>query len=256
MIDFHSHLLPAVDDGIQTMEEAIQMLKKAQQAGFNKILLTPHYMRDYYEIPKEEIKKKIQQLQQKCQEEQISVELFQANEIYLTSHMIELWQENKIATMNQSRYILFELPMNEEPPDLLEIVYQLKNNNLIPIIAHPERYLYFQENPNKLIQWIEQGVLFQANYGSLIGQYGKHAQKTIKLFLTHNFIHFLGTDVHRNGYLYEQIEKVKKYLRKIMPEEKIEKLTTYNAEKVLHKETIEIELPTKIEKNFLQKFFF
>ncbi len=255
MIDFHSHLVYDVDDGSETIENSINVLKKAQKAGFTKIFLTPHYMPDYYEIPKEEIGQRIEKLKKSCIEEEIDIELYQANEIYITNHMVELLQENKASTMNHSRYVLFELPMNEKPQNLLEVIYQLLDQGKIPIIAHPERYTYIQKDPNKLIDLIEQGVLFQANYGSIIGQYGKKIQKTVKLLLQNNFIHFLGTDVHKNGYIYEQMDMIEKKLRKIISKEKIEELTTKNPQKVINNKEIEIDIPIKIKQGFFQKFF-
>ena len=255
MIDFHSHIVYDVDDGSETLEQSIEILKKAEHAGFNKIILTPHYMENYYEVPTNQITEKIEKLNEKCREEQIDIELYQANEIYITNHMVEFLEENYATTINNSRYVLFELPMNEEPANLLEVIYQLLENKKVPIIAHPERYAYIQKEPNKLIPLIEQGVLFQTNYGSIEGQYGKEIQKTAKLLLEHNFIHFLGSDVHHEGYIYEKMPEIKADLRKIISNEKIRELTTENAEKVLNNNEIEIEMPTAIKQGFFKKIF-
>lgn len=256
MIDFHSHIVYGVDDGAETIEDSIRILKLAQNAGFKKIILTPHYMQDYYEIQKDEIKQKIELIEEKCKEENIDISLYQANEIYITNHMTELLQEGIVSSINNSKYVLFELPMNEEPANLLEVVYSLLENGKTPIIAHPERYTYVQKNPNKLLELIEKGVLFQTNYGSILGQYGKEIQKTANLLLENNFIHFLGSDVHRIGHIYEKIEEIKKQLRKIISEEKIEELTDKNIEKILKDEKIEIEEPSKIKQGFFKKFSF
>ncbi len=255
MIDFHSHIVYDVDDGSETIENSIDILKKAQDAGFKSIILTPHYMEDYYEYNLEQIQEKIKELNQKCIEENINIKLYQANEIYITNNMVELLQENIASSINGSRYVLFELPMNNEPPNLLEVIYSLLENGKVPIIAHPERYSYIQKDPNKLLELADNGVLFQTNYGSILGQYGKEIEKTAKLLIEHNFIHFLGSDVHKTGHIYENIEEMKKKLRKIISEEKIEQLTNGNAEKVLKDEKIEIEMPSKIKQGFFQKIF-
>ena len=255
MIDFHSHIVYDVDDGSQTLEQSINILKKAEKAGFDKIILTPHYMEDYYEIHTDEIAEKIETLREKCNKEQIEIELYQANEIYITNHIVELIESSEATTINKSRYVLFELPMNEEPGNLLEVVYQLLENKKVPIIAHPERYSYIQKDPNRLIPLIEQGVLFQTNYGSIDGQYGKEIQKTAKLLIENNFIHFLGSDVHHEGYIYEKMPEIKESLRKIISNEKIKELTTQNAEKVLNNEEIEVEMPTAIKQGFFKKIF-
>ena len=198
MIDFHSHIIYDVDDGVELIEDSIRSLKAAENAGFKKIILTPHYMEDYYDVQKDDIKRKVEILQKKCNEENINVELYQANEIYITNHIVQLLNENIISSINDSKYVLFELTMNDAPFNLLEVIYSLIENNKIPIIAHPERYTYIQKEPNKLLELIEKGVLFQMNYGSIIGLYGKSAQKTAKLLLENNFIHFLGSDVNKS----------------------------------------------------------
>lgn len=247
MIDFHSHIVYDVDDGSETIEKSINILKKAKKAGFKSIILTPHYMEDYYECNREQIQDKIKELNRICSEENIDINLYQANEIYITNDMVELLQENMATTINDSRYVLFELPMNNEPPNLLEAIYSLLENGKVPIIAHPERYTYVQKDPNKLLELIENGVLFQTNYGSIIGQYGKDSQKTAKLLIENNFIHFLGSDVHKSGHIYENINEIKKQLRKTITEEKIQELINDNAEKVLRNEEIEIQIPLKIK---------
>lgn len=255
MIDFHSHIINNVDDGSDSIETSLEILKNANKVGFNSIILTPHYMENYYEYDAEQISEKIDKIKQICKKENLNIELYQANEIYISNNIVNLIKNKKASTINQSRYVLFELPMNEEPPNLLEVIYSLKEDNKIPIIAHPERYLYVQKEPNKLIELIEMGVLFQSNYGSITGQYGKQCQKTVKLLLKNNFIHFLGTDVHKSISIYSKIEKIEEELEKIMGKEQMEKIMEKNAEKVLKNELIDIVEPKLIKKNFFQIFF-
>ena len=255
MIDFHSHIVYDVDDGAESIEDSVRILKEAENAGFKSIILTPHYMENYYEVQKDEIEQRIEVIKEKCKEKNININLYQANEIYITNYMTELLQEGIASSINNSKYVLFELPMNEEPANLLEVVYSLLENGKIPIIAHPERYSYIQKEPNKLLDLIELGVLFQTNYGSILGQYGKEIQKTANLLVEHNFIHFLGSDVHKTGRIYTNIEEIKKQLRKIISEEKLEELTQINPQKVINNEEIEIEMPSKIKQGFLKKFF-
>lgn len=254
MVDFHSHIIYDVDDGVELIEDSIRILKAARNAGFKKIILTPHYMEEYYDVQRNDIKKKVENLQKKCNEENIDIELYQANEIYITNYIVKLLNENIISSINDSKYVLFELPMNDEPFNLLEVIYSLIENNKIPIIAHPERYTYIQKEPNKLLDLIEKGVLFQMNYGSIIGLYGKSAQKTARLLLENNFIHFLGSDVHKSETIYNNMDLIKKELKKIITEEKLEELIQTNPNKVLRNEKIEIDNPSIIKQGFLKKF--
>lgn len=241
MIDFHSHIIFEVDDGANSLEKSVKLLKEAEMAGFNSIILTPHYMEDYYEHPADEIKEKIEILRNICQKENINLKLYQANEIYIANDMVDLLKNNMASTVNRSQYVLFELPMHEEPLNLLEVIYSLKENNIIPIIAHPERYIYVQKDISKLNDLLDMGVLFQSNYGSIIGQYGSTCKKTIKNLLKNNCIHFLGSDVHRPETVYYSLEKAKKKLIKLLGKEKFEELSEINAQKVLDNEPIYFE---------------
>jgi len=255
MIDFHSHIIYGVDDGAKDMQMSIYMLKEAKKAGFTDIFLTPHYLRDDYIKDKEEISPIIQKIQEKVQEEEININLYQANEIYIIDDMVDLINNGTISTINNSRYVLFELPMATESLNMKKVIYSLLENGNIPVIAHPERYVYVQKNPNRLLEWIEDGVLLQMNMGSIIGQYGKEAQKTAKKLLAANMICFLGTDTHRPNGIYRKMEQIKRELNKIIDEEQIEDLLLNNPKKVLKNEKINIEEPTEIKQSIISKLF-
>lgn len=229
MIDFHSHILPNIDDGSTTEEESINLIKEAKEAGFTGIISTSHYIQGYYECDEYNRKQLL---------DRIGFELYLGSEIYITSEIIELIEDKKASTINNTRYVLFELPMKTKPLFVKEIVYKLIENGYIPIIAHPERYSYVQENIEYIEELANMGTLFQANYGSIIGMYGSKAQKTIKNLLKNDLISFLGSDVHRTNQIYPKIPKILKKLRKILSEQELEELTTLNAQKVLNDENL------------------
>lgn len=162
--------------------------------------------------------------------------------------MVNLIEENKASTINSTRYVLFELPFEQQIPDLKNIIFNLMNNGYIPIIAHPERYKYVQKNPNLLLEFIGMGVLFQSNYGSIIGGYGKAAEKTVKQLLQNNFIHFLGSDVHKKGTIYPCIADALEVLNEILSEEKVKELTTINPESALEDKKIDARIPKPIKR--------
>ena len=128
--------------------------------------------------------------------------------------------------------------MNTKPLFVKELVYELIQNGYRPIIAHPERYSYVQDEINYVRELANLGTLFQANYGSVLGMYGNDAKKTLKKLLKDDLISFLGSDVHRTGQIYPKIPKALKKINKIVSTEKLEKLTTLNAQKVLNDEEI------------------
>lgn len=236
MIDFHSHILPNIDDGSRSLNETIHILKEAQKAGFTKIISTSHYIDGYYEADEEQRTKLINEIREKFQ----GIDLYLGNEIYITNRMADLIAEKKASTINNSKYVLFELPMNNKPIDAKEIVFRLIEKGYVPIIAHPERYKYVKENIEYVRELADMGVLFQSNYGSAIGMYGKKAQKTQKKLLEEGLIQFFGSDVHTVEQIYTKMPKILKKLRKIISEEELEQLSTVNPQKVLDNEDIEI----------------
>ena len=234
MIDFHSHILPNIDDGSKNMEETIELLEEAQKAGFTKIISTSHYMEQYYETTEKDRLELINKIQQQDQ----GMEIFLGSEIYITDELVELLKEKKASPINNSKYVLFELPLKVKEIGAKEAVYRLIENDYIPIIAHPERYSYVQQDINYIEELTQMGALLQANYGSIIGMYGSKAEKTVKKLLKNNSIQFLGSDVHRPGQVYEKMPKIIKKLKKIIPEDKLEELTILNPQKVLNNEDI------------------
>ncbi len=235
MIDFHSHILPEIDDGSRNLEQSISMINEAKEVGFTKIISTSHYMENYYECDVEKRKQLIKQLQGEVQD----IELYLGNEIYITNNIIELLKNGKASSINNTRYVLFEFPLiTTKPMNDKEVIYRLVENGYIPIIAHPERYPFIQENPEYLFELEDMGALFQANYGSIIGMYGLKAKRTLKILLRNNLISFFGSDVHRPEQVYNKIPKIVKKLKKIISDEEFEEFTETNPQKVLNNEEI------------------
>lgn len=233
MIDFHSHILPQIDDGSKSMEQTKKMLEEAREVGFEKIISTSHYMERYYETDESERLKLLNQINLQ------GIELYLASEIYVTNEIVQLLKEKKASTINNSRYVLYELPMHSKNMNDKEIIYRLIENGYVPVIAHPERYAYVQEEIEYVEELAEMGALFQSNYGSIIGMYGEKAKKTLKKLLKQDLIQFLGSDVHRTEQIYPKIPKILNKLSKIVSQEKLEELTTLNPQKVLNDEDIE-----------------
>lgn len=247
MIDVHSHIIPKVDDGAVNFEEAYTMFIEATEAGFTDIIATSHYIEDYYEADSIKRHAWIEAMDKVIKENNINLKLHCGNEIYITQNLIKLIKEKKASTLADSKYVLFELPMNNNVKYLNEMIFEIKSLGMIPIIAHPERYSYVQENPNLLIDLIELGALFQGNYASIIGYYGSHAKHTIKKLLKANMIHFLGTDCHKKNDIYRKMNDIMIELEKIVDKIEIEKLTTINPSYIIKNEEFEIYKPTKIK---------
>ncbi len=253
MIDIHSHILPNIDDGSRSIDETFDLIKEAQSAGFEAIVLTSHYMEGYYETNLYEREVLTKLIYDNFKEKNIDIKLYLGNEIYMSEKMIKQLEEEKASTINDTSYVLFEMPLNAEPLNLYDVIYQMQQNKIVPILAHPERYSFVQKDPELIYDLIEKGVLMQANYGSIIGQYGKKAQVTVKKFLKSNMIHMLGTDVHRHNTIYPKIPQILEELTKLIGKEKLEELTTTNPKLILNNKKIHIEEPKEIELTYIDK---
>ena len=234
MIDIHSHLIPNVDDGAKSPEETIELIKEAREAGITDIILTPHYIINSYEQNAETLILLKDKLQQIINSENIKVNLHIGMEVYITDNLVEILKQNKILTLAGSKYLLMELPLNTNVQYLDMVIFKLIENNIIPIIAHPERYKFVQEDPSKVRELIESGCLIQSNIGSILGIYGKKAKKTIKYLLINDLINFIATDTHRKNTIYPLLEKGIKKIEKITGKEKAEELTNLNVQKILN----------------------
>lgn len=253
MIDVHSHILPNIDDGSRSIEETFNLIKEAKEAGFEGIVCTSHYMENYYETNRPEREVWINAIHENLENKNIDMNLYLGNEIYMSDNIIELLEDGKATTMNDTSYVLFELPMNAEPMNLYDMVYEMQQYKIVPILAHPERYSFVQTDPELIYDLIDKGVLMQANYGSIIGQYGKKAQMIVQKFLENNMIHMLGTDVHRQNTIYPKIPEIILELKSLIGEEKVKELTTINPELVINNKRIDIRKPYKVELTLKEK---
>ena len=253
MIDFHTHILPNIDDGSRSIDETFNLIKEAKEVGFEGIVLTSHYIENYYETDVPERDVWVKAITENLQAKGIETNLYLANEIYISDNMMRLLEEGKASTINNSCYVLFELPLNSEPLNLYDVIYSLQENKLIPILAHPERYSYVQKEPELVYDLIDKGCLMQANYGSIIGQYGVKAEFIVRKFFENNMIHFLGSDVHRQNSIYPKIPFALEKIREIVGEQKLEELTTINPKLVLANKKIDIDEPEEFSLSFKEK---
>lgn len=239
MIDIHSHLLFGVDDGSRTLEESVHVIKKLSEVGYTDIILTPHYINDStYVSTREENLDVLKRLKVGLIRNNVNVNLYLGNEIYIDSEIANLLKNNIISSLNDTKYLLIELPMSGENEIYYDVFLDLINMGYKVILAHPERYISFQKDFNKIYELKELGVLLQSNVGSVLGDYGRGAKKTIKRLLKENLITFMGTDIHHNKEEYTFIEKAKKKMGKYLTQKQINNIFENNA-KVLLNDKIE-----------------
>lgn len=244
MIDIHSHILPGIDDGSSTLEESKGMIINAINNGVKAIIATPHYIyRSDYDADNAKKKKLLKELKEYVSD--LDIELYLGNEVFIDNDLVEL--EDAFYSLNDTRYLLLELPMNTEIKNLKALIFNLQVNDYKIILAHPERYDFIQKDVKKIMPILDSGVLLQGNMGSLFGDYGKGAKKALKIMIKHKMIHFLASDSHSNNdKRYDYFSK----LNKVLDKKTIELLTKINPSKVLKNENIK-EKYIFIQKNRL-----
>jgi len=227
MTDVHSHILFNVDDGSSSIEESIELLMKLKKIGFNNIILTPHYIENTeYNCENVEKLEKLNLLKQEIRNKKIDINIYLGNEIFINNNIVNNIENNKIYSMNNGKYLLIELPFHNQILNLEDTLYELIYQGYKIIIAHPERYSYFQENYELVDSLKEEGVLFQANYASILGYYGKPAMNLLKYMLKNKYIDFLGTDIHHihKTYVIDNFTKIQKHIMKITGKDYYQKI--------------------------------
>ena len=231
--DIHCHLLPGIDDGSSSIEESIETLRRAEKEGVSEIVLTPHYIENTrYNCNNKNKLELFKKLKKEMSKQDINIKLYLGNENYMSMNFIELLENNEIMSINNSRYLLLEFPLNQIYKNSKECLYELVTKGYVPILAHPERYRDFQKNPELVEEYTRMGILLQGNYKSLLGKYGSKAKKTLKVLLKKDLITFLGSDMHHTDD-YEIEKALKKVKRIVKDENRVEDISFNNFDKVI-----------------------
>ena len=239
MIDIHCHLMPSVDDGAKDLEETLAMFENAYTSGVTDIILTPHYIKGTkYEINNEQKEKITNILREALRRTDMDINIYYGNEVYIDNDLVDMIKDRKVATLANSRYVLVELPVNSMDNNAGNVFFNLRSNGYIPIIAHPERYVYFQKHPEKVMDYIKLGCLLQGDYMSLLGKYGKKAEKTLKILLKNGVIKFMSSDIHHSYNDYHIPEAEKRTLKIVKDENIVNKLFVENSESVINDKII------------------
>ena len=207
--DIHNHILPGIDDGAATVDEAVELVRKYRELGLTKLIATPHIMNDYYPNTGETIKAAQNELQKKLFSAGITeVEISVAAEYMMDQSFLELLERESLLCLNE-KFVLVEMSYFQPPINLKEIFFQLQTRNYKPVLAHPERYGFFHSRGLSHYKELkDRGCLFQLNLLSLTGHYGKNIQKVAYELIRRDMIDFIGTDAHQMRHL-EKIASIR-----------------------------------------------
>ena len=199
--DMHSHLLPALDDGLKTMEETIAFIRQLNELGYSKLICTPHIMSDMYANSPDTILPRLHEVQTELLAHNIPVQLEAAAEYMVDLEFEEMIRNEEPLLTFGGNYILIEMSFIAPSPNIESTIFELCIKGLQPIIAHPERYNYYHDTFDKYQRLIDLGCVLQVNLLSLTGYYGPHVKKAAEKLIKNNMIQFVGTDMHHDRHL-------------------------------------------------------
>ncbi|RJE71365.1 tyrosine-protein phosphatase [Reichenbachiella sp. MSK19-1] len=213
--DLHSHLIPGIDDGVKSWEQSLNIIQGLYALGVNKIITTPHIINDYYPNKPETILAGVEELNQRLTEADIKAKVIAGAEYYIDDWFIAAIDDDTELLTFGNQYILVETAFMNKPLQLEEVFFKLRAKGFTPILAHPERYQYLQENYSLIQPIIDMGVKLQINSSSFIGYYSKEAKKTAEHLVKQGQVHFIGSDIHHDQHLanYQKAMKTK-YFKK------------------------------------------
>ncbi len=201
-LDFHSHILPGLDDGATDIENAIELVSAMKSWGFERVTCTPHITNKFRNTP-ETIRPAFELLQEEIDKRNIGLEIRMSAEYRLVPETWpEVLEKNWLMPI-EDKYIIMELPIfnPEDIKDLkpLDEFRKVISMGLIPLLPHPERYFYLSRK--ELMNFLEAGVRIQCNYGSLAGLYGETAELNARSLVEEGLVYCYGTDMHNTHYV-------------------------------------------------------
>ncbi len=199
--DIHSHLLPMLDDGVKSFEEAASLIRQFADLGYSKLITTPHSDSDTYRNETSAIVGRHSELMNYLQEQSISLSVQAAAEYYLDEVLLhKLVSDVPLLTFGE-KYLLFETNFLSEPLQLKEFIFSAATRGYKPVMAHPERYQYMVNNFEKVEDLKGRGVLFQVNIPAILGAYSRPVQKLAIQLIDRGWVDFLGSDCHNQNHM-------------------------------------------------------
>ncbi len=198
MIDMHNHIIPNVDDGPQDKQEMIALLKQAADQNIKGVVATPHHLHYKYNNDFDTIQKLVDEINNSEEIKSLGVTIYPGQEVRITDEILNHLDNGKIKGINNTKYLLIELPSNRVPAFTQSIIYEIQTRGYIPIIAHPERNKEISQNINILYGLVSIGALSQVTASSLTGKFGKNIQKLSFQMIENNLVHFIASDAHNS----------------------------------------------------------
>lgn len=199
MIDLHSHILPAIDDGAKTLDVSLEMARIAVADGIRVMACTPHIYPGLYMNDAKGIRTARQKLQAELDANQIALKLVDGADIHLVPGLLDGLRAGDVPSINGTRYLLLEPSHHVAPPRFAELVFNLVAAEYVPIITHPERLVWIEDQFPVFQELVRQGAWMQVTAGALTGAFGPRAKHWGERFVREGLTHIIATDAHSTG---------------------------------------------------------
>lgn len=241
MIDIHNHVLPAVDDGAESLQVSLEMLDAAVSVGIRTIVATPHLAGrpdpDYTDA----VRRAFDQVVPHARERGIALE--GGFEIRLAPDIPDRLRAGERITLAGTRVALIDLPFTARPHFADDTLFAVQTSGFLPILAHPERYPDVQQNPALASELVARGIALQVNIASLAGTFGRRTQRTAEALLTLGTVHLVATDAHSAGHRMAAVPAGLRRLRDLVGEDGVRRLTIETPAMLLNGD----ELPAPVQ---------
>lgn len=207
-VDIHSHLLPGIDDGASTFEDSLRLTKALQSLGTTQYITTPHIIQHFWENTPEIINAVAATTRTELNKNQLSIPFRAAAEYMMDEQFVKFFQSGELLTLKDN-YVLVEMSYLNPPIQLYSILFDLQVAGYIPVLAHPERYIFYHINFNEYTKLINAGCLLQLNLLSVVGYYGEGIAKIAEKLLQKGMYSYVGSDVHHDNHIAAFDQKVK-----------------------------------------------
>ena len=199
-VDIHSHLLPGIDDGSKSFDMTLQLIEGMQNIGFKQFITTPHVIKNVWNNKKSEIENLEKKTIQELLKNNCNIECKAAAEYMMDVDFENLFKTEKLLTLKEN-LVLVEMSYINPPIQLYHIIFELQIAGYKPVLAHPERYLFYNKNLSEYLKLKKSGCLFQLNLLSTVGYYGHEVAANADFLLKNNLIDFVGSDIHHKTHL-------------------------------------------------------
>ena len=236
MIDLHCHYLPAIDDGSQSMAESLDLARASVADGITHAAMTPHIHAGRYENIRSTVVSATNQFRLALADAAIPLQIYPAGEVRLTAEIIEMMEQDELpflGTLNGYRILLLEFPYGQIPIGTEKLVRWLLDQQIRPLIAHPERNKVILHNIERIAPFVEMGCLLQLTAGSVMGAFGQAAQDCAELMLERRWVSVVATDAHNLLHRAPVLTHARSWLRKRGWDEMADELTQVTPAKIL-----------------------